>query len=226
MSSQGVMGEECMSNVPLENTQQDNTSGQGAGAPVPAELRGWNWGAFLLNWIWGLGNNTFIALLMFVPVVNLVMPFVLGAKGNTWAWRNTRWRDVAHFRSVQRVWAIVAVLVYVIGIALVTGVVMLVLSVLKGSEAYQLSAGLLRHDSVMVAVFGTPIETGFPSGSIKVSGARGKAELSYAVSGPKAEGTAYVEATKANSQWRLEHLEVRVAGQSQGIVLVPAPPID
>lgn len=220
------MGKEYMSNVPLENTPQDNTSGQGAGAPVPVELHGWNWGAFLLNWIWGLGNNTFIALLMFVPVVNLVMPFVLGARGNAWAWRNTRWRDITHFRSVQRMWAIVAVLVYVIGIALVAGVVMLVLSVLKGSEAYQLSAGLLRHDSVMLAVLGSPIDTGFPSGSIKVSGARGKAELSYAVSGSKAAGTAYVEATKANGQWRIEHLEVRVDGQSQGIVLVPAPPID
>jgi hypothetical protein len=44
----------------------DNTSGQGVGAVVPPEIDCWNWGAFLLNWIWGIGNNTFIALLMFV----------------------------------------------------------------------------------------------------------------------------------------------------------------
>src|SRR3990170_1543286 len=57
----------------------ENTSGQGKAAVVPPEVDRWNWGAFLLNWIWGIGNNTFIALLMFVPFANFVMPFVLGA---------------------------------------------------------------------------------------------------------------------------------------------------
>jgi hypothetical protein len=41
----------------------DNTSGQGERAHVPAEIDRWNWGAFLLNWIWGIGNDTYIALL-------------------------------------------------------------------------------------------------------------------------------------------------------------------
>ena len=68
----------------------ENTSGQGKQAVIPDEVRGWNWGAFLLNWIWGLGNSTFIALLMFVPVINLVMPFVLGVKGSSWAWQNRK----------------------------------------------------------------------------------------------------------------------------------------
>ena len=41
----------------------ENTSGQGPLAQVPAEIDRWNWGAFLLNWIWGIGNDSFIALL-------------------------------------------------------------------------------------------------------------------------------------------------------------------
>jgi len=45
---------------------------------IPAEIDRWNWGAFLLNWVWGVGNNTFIALLTFIPIFGLVMPFVLG----------------------------------------------------------------------------------------------------------------------------------------------------
>ena len=64
---------------------------------IPPELDRWNWGAFLLNWIWGVGNNTYIALLTFVPFVGIVMPFVLGAKGSRWAWRNGRWDNVEHF---------------------------------------------------------------------------------------------------------------------------------
>jgi hypothetical protein len=72
---------------------------------IPPELDRWNWGAFLLNWIWGVGNNTYIALLTFVPFVGIVMPFVLGAKGSRWAWRNGRWDNVEHFKRVQRLWA-------------------------------------------------------------------------------------------------------------------------
>ena len=70
--------------------------------PIPPEIDRWNWGAFLLNWIWGVGNNTFIALLTLVPVVGFVMLFVLGAKGSRWAWRNGRWDSVEHFKRVQR----------------------------------------------------------------------------------------------------------------------------
>ncbi len=74
--------------------------------PLPPEIRSWNWGAFLLNWIWGIGNNTYIALLSLIPVMNVIMPFVLGAKGSAWAWRNGRWDNVDHFKRVQRRWAI------------------------------------------------------------------------------------------------------------------------
>jgi hypothetical protein len=28
-----------------------NTSGQGPNAVVPPEIKRWNWGAFLLNWV-------------------------------------------------------------------------------------------------------------------------------------------------------------------------------
>jgi hypothetical protein len=93
-----------------------NTSGQGAQAVVPPEIAGWNWGAFMLNWIWGLGNKSYIALLMFVPVVNIVMMFMLGAKGNAWAWRNKKWDSVEQFKSVQRKWAIAGLVVLVAGV--------------------------------------------------------------------------------------------------------------
>ena len=73
---------------------------------IPAEIDRWNWGAFLLNWIWGVGNNTFIALLTLVPLLGLIMPFVLGARGSGWAWQNGRWDSLEHFKRVQRSWAI------------------------------------------------------------------------------------------------------------------------
>lgn len=95
----------------------ENTSGQGKSAVVPPEIDRWSWGAFLLNWIWGLGNRVYIALLMFVPFVNIVMIFVLGAKGSAWAWKNKRWESVEHFKRVQRKWTIAGVIVIVLAVA-------------------------------------------------------------------------------------------------------------
>lgn len=81
-----------------------NTSGQGPGAAVPAEIQGWNWGAFLLNWIWGIGNSVWIALAAFVPIVGIVVPFYLGYKGSELAWQSKQWNSVEHFQDVQKKW--------------------------------------------------------------------------------------------------------------------------
>jgi plastocyanin len=83
-----------------------NSSGQGKDAVVPPEVRRWNWGAFFLTWIWGIGNRTYRALLTLIPPLFLVMPFVLGANGNDWAWRARPWDSIEHFRRVQRRWAL------------------------------------------------------------------------------------------------------------------------
>src|SRR5215831_17612183 len=116
----------------------DNTSGQGVAAAIPAEVDRWNWGAFLAHWIWGIGNNTYIAFLMFVPFVNLVMPFVLGAKGSIWAWRNKRWDSVEQFKRVQRLWAIWSALAYLVVIGLLAAMIFSIFTAMKSSEAYRI----------------------------------------------------------------------------------------
>lgn len=73
--------------------------------PVPPEILGWNWGAFLMSGLWIFTNQVWIGLLMFVPYVNIVMLILLGAKGNVWAWRSRQWRSVQDFKSHQRAWA-------------------------------------------------------------------------------------------------------------------------
>jgi len=71
---------------------------------VPEEIKGWNWGAFAFNWIWGIRFRTYRALLVFVPFVNIVMPFVLGFKGNEWAWKHNHWHSVEEFKHSQVVY--------------------------------------------------------------------------------------------------------------------------
>jgi hypothetical protein len=84
-----------------------NTSGQGflVGA-VPPEIKEWNWGAFFLTWIWGIGNRVRLSFLALIPLpfVGLAMGILLGIKGNEWAWQCKKWDSVEHFRYRQRIW--------------------------------------------------------------------------------------------------------------------------
>ena len=95
-----------------------NTSGMGKDHELPEGIKGWSWGAFLLNWIWAIGNQTWIGLFAFLPFVGLIMFFVLGFKGREWAWRNKKWDSVEHFQSVQRKWSFWAFVLYLNPISL------------------------------------------------------------------------------------------------------------
>jgi hypothetical protein len=46
------------------------------------------------------------------------MIFVLGAKGNQWAWQNKKWDSVEHFKKTQRTWKRWGVALFIIGIVL------------------------------------------------------------------------------------------------------------
>ncbi|SHE77265.1 hypothetical protein SAMN05444392_10381 [Seinonella peptonophila] len=113
----------------FEIDQTDNTSGQGSGAYVPPEAKKWNWGAFLLTWIWGIGNRVWISLFWFVPIIGWFgMPFVLGYKGSSWAWQHKRWKHIYHFQKAQNTWAAVGLLAWLL--AIVLGIVLLVVTIL------------------------------------------------------------------------------------------------
>lgn len=184
----------------------ENTSGQGRAATVPAEIDHWNWGAFLLNWIWGIGNNTFIALLMFVPLANIVMAFILGAKGSSWSWRNKRWDSVEHFRSVQRKWAIWGVVLVLAFVAAGVALFFAIAASFKSSEAFQLSFARLEASQEATELLGKPMVAGFPTGSIEVKDSRGAANLSYGVHGPSGKGTVYVKASKDMGRWQIDRM--------------------
>jgi ribosomal protein L7/L12 len=78
----------------------------------PRSLKRWSWGAFLLNVIWGIRYNVDLAFLTLVPIVGLVIPFILGAKGNTWAWQNREWKSVDQFEKAQSNWAMWGLVVW------------------------------------------------------------------------------------------------------------------
>ena len=180
-------------------------------AVIPSELSSWNWGALLLNWIWGLGNNTFIALLVFVPCIGVFMPFVLAVKGNEWAWRNKKWDSVEHFQSVQKKWALAGAAVFA-ALILFLAVFALVLlpAVMKSSGAYKIALKEVRANPAAVEYLGEPIEPGwFVLGNISTTGSRGKADISFSVKGTSASGRVHVDAVKSMGRWKMNGLLLR-----------------
>ena len=199
-----------------------NSSGQGKGAAVPPEIDRWNWGAFGLSWIWGLGNNTLLALLVFVPCFGLAMPIVLGVKGSAWAWQNKRWDSIEEFRRVQRGWAIGALAMIGVAVtAAVAGGFAITLG-LKSSDAYQIASQRVTSDPQVQALLGTPIESGFPQGSIETTPTVGKAQIRFSVEGPRGEGMVYVDAIKDMGRWSFNKVELELDGRSERVVLADA----
>lgn len=88
----------------VEGAKYDERSGKKEASVVPEEIKGWNWGAAGLTWIWGVYHGVWISLLMFIPFVNLVMWIILGIKGSEWAWKARPWESVERFVASQKKW--------------------------------------------------------------------------------------------------------------------------
>lgn len=92
----------------VHNEDKENLSGQGPFSIIPyqVEYGRWNWGGFFLGWVWAWGNSLPWHLILLSLLIPYVMHFVLGAKGNKWAWQYKRWESIEHFWRVQRKWKI------------------------------------------------------------------------------------------------------------------------
>lgn len=72
---------------------------------IPAGVKGWSWGAFLLNWMWAVGNKTWWGLLAVVPYLGFFVALYLGFKGRELAWKNKDWTSYEDFDATQKKWS-------------------------------------------------------------------------------------------------------------------------
>ncbi len=198
----------------------ENTSGMGAQAQIPAEIKGWNWGAFFFNWIWGLFNNTFIALLTLIPCFGWIMAFVLAVKGNEWAWRNKKWESVERFKQVQRNWAWAGLGLMLFWILFSVGMVFFVFATMKQSDAYKISLQMVREDQRAIALIGQPIEEAgwVVTGNVNSKGnGNGNAEISYSVKGPLGKAKIFYKAQKVLGKWEVQRFTLQKEGTGERI---------
>ena len=97
--------------------------------PYGKDLDKWNWGAFLLGWIWGVFNNVYWTLLALIPVpfLGLVVCIIAGVKGTRQAWEKGEWKDsdFTRFKKKQEGWAIAGFVV--LGINLLGSILYVIL---------------------------------------------------------------------------------------------------
>lgn len=210
--------------VTWENMEDSNSSGHGISATLPGEIDCWNWGAFFLHWVWGIGNNTFIAFLMFVPFLNVIMMFVLGAKGSSWAWRNKRWESVEQFKAVQRKWAISGLIIHIVSIILLISRCSVGPSSIQspyslnppstlfefnqeGSDSLvKMAITKIESNRDVAELLGKPLSTGMRRVKMQTHDGVFVAQLTLYVQGSKSKGTLYMDATKKEQEWEISHL--------------------
>lgn len=108
-------------------TGVSSSTAPGLNGPLPAELGGWNWGAFLLSWIWAIGNQVWLGLLALVPLgpLPLIIAIFLGIKGNELAWNARKFESVEQFKAVQSAWAKWGVILFILSILIGVGLIVL-----------------------------------------------------------------------------------------------------
>ncbi|MBR6722246.1 hypothetical protein IKL64_02205 [bacterium] len=81
--------------------------------------KNFNWGAFLLGWIWGLFNNSYVTLIqipvIFIPHIGPWIGFGLavffGIKGNAWALEHKQFKSDINFLKYQKILTCIGILV-------------------------------------------------------------------------------------------------------------------
>jgi hypothetical protein len=107
-----------------------------------------------------------------------------------------------------------------LAVAFVAMIVVVVFGAMKSSDAYRIAASRARNDERVVRAIGKPVTEGwFVSGSTKVVGGSGQADLEIPISGPKGKAKIYVVATKSAGEWVYSKLVVRVESTGETIDL-------
>ncbi|HUQ28912.1 MAG TPA: cytochrome c oxidase assembly factor Coa1 family protein [Usitatibacter sp.] len=125
--------------------------------------------------------------------------------------------------TTKRTWVIVGIVLAVVVallVAFAAAMFYMVSGMLKDSDAYRTGIQTLEANAQAMQILGPPIKAGFPSGSVRTSGASGEAELAIPVEGQKARGILYIEATKAMGVWKAQRMELEIEGRTDRMDLI------
>ena len=137
-----VTTEEILEKMSEENNNKSCKEERDSDINNEIDIKGWNWGAFVFNSLWGLFNGVYwpivVNIIVAIPIlcfanevfiaigqfVNLIVCIILGIKGNELSWNSSKkWKSVEDFKRVQKKWTkavlwwlIIAVLLILVSI--------------------------------------------------------------------------------------------------------------
>jgi len=92
---------------------------------------------------------------------------------------------------------------------------------IRWTDVYEEAVKTAVSDPDVIAALGEPVKAGsLASGSVRVSGDSGEADLSIPLAGSRAKGTLHVIAHRRDGRWEFERLEVEVEGAEETIDLL------
>lgn len=179
---------------------------------MPKEIKKWNWGAFFLSFIWGIAHKVYFSLLFFVPFFGLLVPFILGFKGNEWAWKKDNWENVEEFKRSQKKWSRAGIAV--VGGSILMGLVMVMIMFYSIGRMEPVDNALMELNANTEATnyLGDNIQRkGFLfTGSVSTTGSTGDANISFPVKGEQSVGKVYMIAKKEMGIWEIKKLVLEI----------------
>ena len=104
----------------------------------------------------------------------------------------------------------------------VVSLLITVSTVMRSSEAYRMAMNAAQPSPCVSNALGTPLTAGWwMTGSVETQGAKGSAELSIPVHGPKGKGDLNVEAKKQDGVWKIVSLDLE--DKRGRTPIIPAP---
>ena len=125
-------------------------------------MKKFNWGAFLLTWIWLFRYKKYLLAVIFIilmiaaamPVIGLIvvgfnfgLAILAGIKGNEWALNARNYKDTEEFNYIQKKWTKAGTIVWMLIILSITS--LYTFEFLRFKKAYETTAGIRRTATML-----------------------------------------------------------------------------
>ena len=122
---------------------------------IPEQIKRWNWGAFLLTPFWCIRHGVWQGLLLLIPLFGLIIPFMLGAKGNQKAWIKNSHEPVEAFLKRQKHWGFAGLAIWIVVLVTVLGSLSYSLNY---SDGIKMGLEIANSNKRLTGYFGKSIE--------------------------------------------------------------------
>lgn len=197
-------------------------------------LKRWNWGAFFLTWIWGLGNRTYLGFIVFLgviviatlkailinylpglthsflfPLFNILTLVFIVAVHILHGLFGTRWswqnKPWSNARSFKRSQVIWSVVGLLWWVVVITSFVS-IFSAVTNSKTYKDSIYIAKFSPMLQLKIGSPITVSpwTVRGGVHFAGTSGRAFYKFKAVGPNGVAVVTVVALKDEGEWTIK----------------------